>query len=200
MFPHGSVTLNILCVEKVEACTFLNPLVPGSRDLHTSYGKKKPSCFIFAFACLLPVSWIQVSLDTDRTFHGYVSPHAKIKNTVFTWHCSHCTSKPLKKPTDQIWHSLFWKVSAGIWTGDPWNSRQACYQLNLFELDFFKYSNIKNILPFWKLNNPVVILNKNLTKQTTQWTVLHIGLIQSCFTSTSSVINSQRKRVRGVGA
>ncbi len=55
MFPHESRTLNILLREKVEACIFLNHLVP---DLLAGAWTHHMDAFLSRFLCLLPITWI----------------------------------------------------------------------------------------------------------------------------------------------
>ena len=71
MFPHGSVAMDILGREKIEACIFL-----------TSYGKRMPTSFIF-FACS-QLHELQVLLDINSVYHGYLLPCMNTNNKVFT--------------------------------------------------------------------------------------------------------------------
>jgi hypothetical protein len=122
VFPHGSVVLDSLGREKVEACIFLNHIVPNIVP-GLAHMVSKEDALLLLLLCLLS----RVLLDTYTTFHVYYHVWIQIiwysLSAATTASSNHLTSPQTKFDA----HFLF---SARIWTGDPWNRRKACYQLS----------------------------------------------------------------------
>jgi hypothetical protein len=81
--PSWKCALNILGMEKVEACIFLNHLVPITVPGTCKHLTERGCLLAVLFFACSQLLGLWVLLDTFRTFLGYLLPYVNTNNKVF---------------------------------------------------------------------------------------------------------------------